>query len=105
MRRPKHLQGDGEIYEMTGKTGSYFYMAPEVANEEGYNQKVGAPCVFSLAISCVHFATPVCRRTLGSSKSLFFFARRRMCFHLASSCMSSLSAQSLRSWLSGQQAT
>ncbi|KAK9918987.1 hypothetical protein WJX75_008520 [Coccomyxa subellipsoidea] len=44
---PKHLQGDGEIYEMTGKTGSYFYMAPEVANEEGYNQKAD---VFSFGV-------------------------------------------------------
>ena len=27
------------VFEMTGKTGSYFYMAPEVVNEQPYNEK------------------------------------------------------------------
>ncbi|CAL8471285.1 g10827 [Coccomyxa elongata] len=33
------LPGDGAVFEMTGKTGSYFYMAPEVANGQPYNEK------------------------------------------------------------------
>ena len=31
------------VFELTGKTGSYFYMAPEVVNEEPYNEKVSFP--------------------------------------------------------------
>jgi hypothetical protein len=26
-------------FDLTGKTGSFFYMAPEVANSEPYNEK------------------------------------------------------------------
>lgn len=39
MCRSMKLPGDGAVFEMTGKTGSYFYMAPEVANEQPYNEK------------------------------------------------------------------
>ncbi len=39
MCRSTRLPGDGAVFEMTGKTGSYFYMAPEVANGQPYNEK------------------------------------------------------------------
>ena len=29
-----------ELFDLTGRTGSYFYMAPEVLHEEAYNEKV-----------------------------------------------------------------
>ncbi|KAK9918800.1 hypothetical protein WJX75_007031 [Coccomyxa subellipsoidea] len=35
------------VFELTGKTGSYFYMAPEVVNEEPYNEKAD---VFSFGV-------------------------------------------------------
>ena len=31
--------GHEDMFDLTGKTGSYFYMAPEVLNNEAYNEK------------------------------------------------------------------
>lgn len=39
MYRPAGLKGEGDTFDMTGRTGSYFYMAPEVVNEQPYNEK------------------------------------------------------------------
>ena len=40
------VHGDKSVhaggFDLTGKTGSYFYMAPEVTNSEPYNEKVPA---------------------------------------------------------------
>ena len=42
-------------FDLTGKTGSLFYMAPEVARNEPYNEKARAPigCFWSLCHICV----------------------------------------------------
>ena len=47
MCRPVSLKTGEEreevaVFEMTGKTGSYFYMAPEVVNEQPYNEKASS---------------------------------------------------------------
>ena len=34
------------VFELTGKTGSYFYMAPEVVKEEPYNEKASSAYTF-----------------------------------------------------------
>lgn len=36
--------GHEDMFDLTGKTGSYFYMAPEVLYNEAYNEK--ANCLF-----------------------------------------------------------
>ena len=36
--------GHEDMFDLTGRTGSYFYMAPEVLNIEAYNEK--ASCLF-----------------------------------------------------------
>lgn len=35
--------GPEDSFDLTGKTGSFFYMAPEVVNEQRYNEKA---CLF-----------------------------------------------------------
>ena len=33
-----------ESFDLTGRTGSYFYMAPEVVENKPYNEKVRQTC-------------------------------------------------------------
>ena len=33
-----------ESFDLTGRTGSYFYMAPEVVENRPYNEKVRQSC-------------------------------------------------------------
>ena len=33
-----------ESFDLTGRTGSYFYMAPEVVENKPYNEKVRLTC-------------------------------------------------------------
>ena len=37
---PRVSMNHEELFDLTGRTGSYFYMAPEVLHEEAYNEKV-----------------------------------------------------------------
>ena len=39
-----------ESFDLTGRTGSYFYMAPEVVENKPYNEKVRHTCT-----QCVQF--------------------------------------------------
>ena len=39
-----------ESFDLTGRTGSYFYMAPEVVENKPYNEKVRPTCT-----QCVPF--------------------------------------------------
>jgi hypothetical protein len=43
--------GHEDIFDLTGRTGSYFYMAPEVLNNEAYNEK--ASCLFRFCADCL----------------------------------------------------
>uniref|UniRef100_A0A061RE69 Kinase-like protein n=1 Tax=Tetraselmis sp. GSL018 TaxID=582737 RepID=A0A061RE69_9CHLO len=47
-------KGTGPSYKMTGETGSYRYMAPEVFRHEPYNRKVD---VYSFAMICYYLFT------------------------------------------------
>ncbi len=45
-------------YKLTGETGSYRYMAPEVFRHEPYNTKVGSlasTCVYALGVAGISF--------------------------------------------------
>ena len=43
-------------FDLTGRTGSYFYMAPEVLHNEAYNEKVHTPlCTPSQLLMQQHF--------------------------------------------------
>ena len=46
--------GHEDMFDLTGRTGSYFYMAPEVLNNEAYNEK--ASCLFYFCTNqlCLH---------------------------------------------------
>lgn len=45
--------GQEAVFDLTGRTGSYFYMAPEVLLNESYNEKVCTqPRTLSQTLQC-----------------------------------------------------
>lgn len=46
-----------DVYRMTGETGSYIYMAPEVVRSEQYNEKVCPPCPPRAAAAPARFSS------------------------------------------------
>lgn len=62
--------------DMTGQTGSYMYMAPEVFNSEPYNEKVDVfsyGCMLS-EVFCRQILSCVVSGATGSPEDIFAFA-------------------------------